>query len=572
VLRTCSDDDKSESISVKTKTLVNSEQVYTKLKQYIINNASMFTNGTIIEYCAIVDEATDISSSSGMKQSILDAFTTIMNNTVKAINQLNPDDFKTQAEYDAKLAALTKKRDLCNDIIRVTSNIANDQHYSNNRSHDPGFMGPQLPAPYGEIPGCANGVVITDQRTSYLEFYLQYENISQYVAKVPASVMNQYNGKKSWKFNGRPLRKYYVYAYNEKDERSPKFEFYTMDDNERANIIKVYNDSKADMDNAVSNSSYEMKEAIEKNSFNDTEQDIVVICNAKNPNTNILPAPVVTGIYDDYIEIDTDCTNIIADTSYEYFMVVAHKDEAMLDTTHYKIKINRSNTITDIDFDEFGIRLGETYILWFEDIDGVQISKPTYALINQASDGDDKLMLYYAGKAVEPISNAMSRKITVTDEIESIINNVLSDETTNSKNVFSKIAINTISYKPQLPDMDGIMKALCESIMDCHYYVTAPFFDGKVTCSIDTMSMKFPKFKEAYGLTVCYINKDGVSYESSMVEKDAEATIAVNSSKGQYAMVFASDADMTSQSGMIFVDILKKKFKAYKIAIEEAKK
>jgi hypothetical protein len=523
-------------------------------------NKNTLQYGTVEQYINIIDEAKKIAIADLDYMSASDAIIKYKDIILSQIASLKQSNFPTYDEYTKKVKELNDTLLICYDLIRIVNILHNDNIVG---------MNPATPVkpPAPELADAINCVFLFGDNVEKLEFYRQYNKVVQFAAEVTKiAFFNHINGKKGFRFVGKPGYNYCVYAFNLAGERSPMTQFYVMTDEEKAKNLNSYYLEKNAVDALILETERTIGKDLEKLNINSDNYRRLLVENAKAMEANIFPAPTVISNTTDKIEINVSNNESIGMFTTEFYAVIADIEDALYKRVAYKQLV----TTDTVEFSARygGIKPDRMYAIWIESSDGTQVSPSTTVAIysNETNDllnEEENINLYRVQNIINQISLTLSNKINITTEIASAINNLKDDDTVTYKNVFEKLTFNILSYIPKLANTDEIIEAIFESKMDIMYHVDNNFFDS-ITVSNNTITFS-PRHQE-YMISMYGINYTDISNIPSKVAAE-ESKIITYDKSARYFVIFATASDLYSKSGMLFIDTLLNTIKAYKIEI-----
>jgi hypothetical protein len=561
-LYTC--DDKTESMRIYALTEEFYDRLYEDLRHFVIYNESRLRFGTLNDYCRIIDEAKHIALTAKEHISLTTAICTYRDYVQKQLISLKPGDFKTNDEYNAAVKSICNEITMCFYLLQPSNMLENDNVIAVN---PPTVTVVKPPVP--EITDAINCVFTFGPDIERLEFYRQYSNIAQFAIEAKKiGFYNYLDGKKGFKFDGKPGVNHYVYAFNKYGERSPKLQFYVMTDEEKSKELDLYYSESKDVQKLLTDKERELLDTLNSLSLSKTNRKRVLVQECKTPALNILPAPNITNITNDKVTIDVNYRENTEQYSTDFYISIASVNDALYKRAVYKKKIE--STTVEFTTSYGGIKPDMQYAIWVENKAGDQISQcATFSTYSNKTedilDEEDRIDSYYNEKMLQQIKYNLSNKIQITNEISSCFNNLIDDLTLSWKNVFDKIAQNIMSYSPKIHNIDTIINSLYESETDIMHYVDTAFFT-KVTFNPLTYDLVFSKKPIDYMVTVKYINSSGIVTKTYKNLANQDNTITLDRTSS-YIVVYAVAPDIYTKSGTIIIDSVTDKLYSYKINI-----
>jgi hypothetical protein len=440
ILYTFGDD--SESMRIYAKTDEFFDRPYEDLEKFIMCNKSILQYGTCEDYIKIIEEAKNIAIADPDYISITTAMIKYRDIILSQLSSLKISDFSVYTEYEKKLRELSNILAMCYYLISIVNMMQNDNAVYMNT-----MATVKPPAP--ELVDAINCVFLFGDNIEKLEFYRQYNKVTQFAAEVlKIAFFNHNSGKKGFRFVGKPGYNYYVYAFNSAGERSPMVQFYVMTDDEKAAHLNSYYLEKDAVNTLLLETERAIGPEIDKLNVNQNNHRRLLIENAKAMEANVFPAPTVISKSTDKITIDVSNNESVGMFATGFYAAIADTEDALYKRATYKQLIT-TNTV------EFSTRYGgikpdRMYSIWIENSDGMQVSPSITAVIYASETSDtlneeESIDLYRVENIINQVSRTLSNKINITTEIAAAINNLKDDDTITYKNVFDKLAFNILS-------------------------------------------------------------------------------------------------------------------------------
>jgi hypothetical protein len=406
-----------------------------------------------------------------------------------------------------------------------------------------------------------------------LDFYRQYQNVSQFVYSVDKmNFKDHVSGKKAYTFYGKPGLKHYVYAYDLGGNKSSRVDFYILTDEERQKVLAGLLDVQDFYDKQIANAESDIGAELSALKLLPIDYKRALIQYSKRVVQNLFPAPVVVESSTTSINVDVDYKDNIGQFNNDYYVVLAAVDDALSQQAFYKIKINKDVTSVTFTAEAHGIKPDTAYAIWIEDSSFVQVSPcTTVAIYNNPTEDiiekTSEVELYFNGKTIDQIEKVVANKVLIDDTVKTIMDNLRDDITVNQKNVYDRVIQNILSFRPKIANANILVESVLEAKLDIVYHIDTAFMPNATLSKADH-KITFPAKPEDYMVTVMYIDSNGIAqYDTFRSVAGSDYSVILDTSKGNYAAVFAVRPDVFDKSGLIFVNLLTNEYKSYMLQL-----
>lgn len=553
-----------QSLAVYVRTQAYNTAPYDKLKEYVTYNGSQLTSGTLSEYIALIDQAMAISEASTTSMTVLDAVNKLISTLQTQRNAMSRSQYDSDSAYAAAYEEISKKISIMGQVLIFAIRYTNNVTIGTNTAT-------KVKPPKPQLSDAANCVFIIDSSIERLEFYRQYSGIAQFAIEVKkVAFTKNSSGQLTYQFNGKPGLNHYVYAYNKAGQRSVKLSFYVMTDAERAVALNQYYTDHATATELLTAASNQHGAALKKLGLSDVIYNRALAQFAKQSSTNIFMMPVITTWTSDSITVSVN-PNGRFDSGGGAWMTLAPLDEALISAPRQKIRLTRYITSVQFTAAAHGLQADESYVIWIENDSGNQIS-PCTSITLYASETDDEvdqeeqLKLYISSIIMSKIRYALSSMITITNEIDSCIDQLCSDDTLTYDNAFARLIQNVLSYTPKISNAYSIIRAIIKAKMQIVYSVDTLFYDDNKVTYNSSLSFEFPARSEDYMIVIESVLDGVTSVTTIAIGSGTKAKVDIPYGKS-YACMYGLSHDLKTVSGAVLVDTFTRLVDFYKINV-----
>jgi hypothetical protein len=558
----------SKLIQVKTST--NGSEPYTMLKNYMRYNSNKLSQ-MYITYSLLIEEVSLWGSKQGL--AITESFTKYKVVIQEEIKSTNPLLFPSIEAYNSKMQQLESKLSACKEIIPIVINLMNDKTYALNKANGLNMTKP----PKAEIENMLNSVLIVDKNTRAIEIYrsLGKEDVLEKVA-LAQDFYNYSEGYNAYKFIGKPEYKYRAYSIDKNGTKSSAYEFYINSDEDKKNIINAYV-SNQDLYNLKYNSSKSLKSNnLSANKISDKNIERVLIQTLKTISKPSVRTPWIISASSNEIVVGIDNKDIVGDLMSFYYVAIAPISEAGKSKPFYKAETTLFNNTLDpktVSFtaEDHGIKDDTIYAIWIEDVNHKQISQCTTTSLNiEDNELEDEIRNYILNEKVDKIKKELILKLGSLSEVNMCIENLKSDISLNEFNIYDTLVSNVISIKPQLSNLENIIKAIYEVIIDTERFSNLYFFDSKLIYEKNNNIVTLPANSEGYTLVVEHIDQNNNNLHNRdimYIQGNTQKVLNINSIE-EFVIISATARDISNKSGMLFINTSTRNAKGYKLNVE----
>jgi hypothetical protein len=558
--------DTSISKLVQCTTYTSNEEPYNTLIAYMTSNKNRLSY-PINDYKSLISAVASWAGQQGY--SITEAFMEYKSNIQKDIKSLDPTSFSDIDKYNEELQDLNKELSICQTALTISIDIMNDKVYAFNTDST-------LKAPRAQMAYMLNAALLLDIKTKTLEVYKTVGNTEVFDKSIPSTNFLKYtNGDYYYKFTGRTGFKYKVFSVDAAGNKSTPFEFYMYEDNERSTKMQAYTES-AEVYASKYNAVKALKEDELSTKVSSANVERLIIENLMKLDTPLVKTPWVISADNKHVTVGIDNRDIVGNFDTDFYVAISTVEDTGKDKTYYKIGAKLIpvdlNDVAEVTFtsEDHGLRENNVYAIWIEDDNQNQISNiVTTRLDIEENDLEDEVRAYVIKQKIDSIKKSLISKLGKVQEVISCVDNLLSDTSLNESNIFEALIYNIISIKPQLSNLDTVIRYVFEIKTDIERFANISFFDKNPVFNINSNNITFKGNSYEYMLAVQHINKINSLTTTDIihVSENTDQVITLND-PSEFVILTATDKNLYNKSGMLFVDTSRHSAIGYKMNIE----
>lgn len=552
----------NESLRLYVRTNKLNTEEYDKLKDFCRYNEKSLKCGLLTDYYLVIDNAKTLAINSLSYMSLTASINKYKSNCENLLKYIKPETFNSQTDYATEVARLNKAINISKDLLLFGNSQINNIHLNNNQEHSK--IKPATPT----MINAMDCVFVFDKSIDRLEFYREYENVDQFALDVREASFKPYSTDlRAFKFFGKPGVNHYVYAFDKAGQRSPKLQFYVFTDSEISEAMQDYSAAGLLADSLYNNKLTEVKQDCVDLKLSQSEEERFVTQLAKAPSVKLMNAPTVSAAIKTVITVDTGYDELVNGESAQFFVAIAPKSQALMDYPIYKQAIEKDIVIFDTG--NCGLKTDEDYIIWIENLVGVQVSEATSIHLakewtDELYDSQNKINLYLSNQIVNSVTATLASKITLTEEIKNCIEN-LKDSDTTWNNVFDKLINNVINHHPRISNQNELIQAIYVTQSNLKHTVDLNFFES-VRYETALNRLELSPVARPYTLVVKYIDTDSIRTESYAMSPNVISDVHLDSNS-KYIVIYGASPDLTTRSGMIFINQMTHIANGYKLKV-----
>lgn len=366
---------------IKIKTLTVFEKPFNDFIKLIETNTNLLKYNDLNRYFEVIEEAKKKAINNSNFESPTNSIIELKKDYELQLKNLD----KEANDYNINYDILTYKIFICNELIYLSNKVQNNIISITNKDTN-------IPMPKLTYNKAYDTVFIYDKNIEKSEFFRLYKNMAQSAATVYSNTFtNLDDNNKYFLFKGKSGTNHYVQSLID-NKRSAKLEFYEMTIKEKQD--KIDNETYSENDINKINSII-LDEINDINCTNSSLLDRLFMVKVKNIDNPKILAPNILNITEDYIEVETNISNLIADNSKDFYLAINTKDNIINNDFIYKHKFNSNDNIIKLDDIDYALYNNQDYCLYIEDENFNQISNITTFTMNKEKSLDDRFIFEY---------------------------------------------------------------------------------------------------------------------------------------------------------------------------------
>ena len=553
-IATADKDNKNKSEFATVKTLSNEYDLYDNLIKYLNYNKKSLKYCLDIRdfnnYINVINKTKQLYSEKATYERITDAFIDVKNIYEKQLKNLKTENFKNEFDFNAKKEEIKKYIDITTEIIYIVSSLNNDAIYGYN--YDIMVVNPPE---LNSKNNCTNSFFV-DYSINKMDFYRLYSNTEQFKKTIEKNNFKDIGDKYLCIFNGTPKSKHYTYAVNSFGFRSPKVEFYTLDDNSKTLLLedKKYKDDliEYNIQKAINSYSNEIKNLLNEKEKREAALEELTMSSIKN-----ISLPIIEKTENNSIKVKINESEDLLKEN-EYMIAIEDLDKVLYNNTKYKQLAKSEIEFTSL---EHGLKLNKKYAIWIEDKDENQVCD---SVICEMKNNDEELLQenninkIFTIRIINDFKVELNEKNLITEKLNNIIEIVYNDINTNKTNIFEKLLYNILDNTSTLVNVFEILFVLFKIYIDYTYDINENFFKEELVLEENKIDK---------------INKNIISYKINI---DQNNTISIEKNSNNkikfdnqfvYSLVFFSNKELTQRSGFILSNNINNRYMTYKLKV-----
>lgn len=531
VIATCTGPDSFTSPSVKVRTYKVFDKPFNDFKKMIETNRHLLLYNEISRYFNIIDLAIGKAIKDSRFESPTNSILDLKKSFEKELEALD----KESNDYQEKYSELTYNIHACNELVYLSNKVQNNILSIVNKSVE-------IAAPELIYDKSYNTVFKFDKDVTKGEFFRVVKGMAQSSLTVYANSFTNIDGyENSTRYKGKSGTNHYVQSLIG-NVRSPKLEFYEMTIKEKQD--KLNND--ANKEAMTENDIFKIKSVIseELNINSDSSiHDRAFMVKTKSIEEPIVLAPNVIIKGNDNIEVTTKISDIVSDSSIEFYLSVAKINDILNNDFIYKCRFTCLDSTIKLNDVDYALYPGQDYALWIEDRDFNQISNvTTFKMQVEESNEDREILEYELSSIIKTIKNRLN-PILPSTIYETMCSYIEYNDDIDKDNVVDRL-IEYLLYA-------GLGKSMLinslKAINDLIGTISASD-DILISVSYDNNVLSYTASKNVDTLVIYY--KDEMVNYSLNYSKD----INIDTIDGEYVFVLGISPDLKYKTKIMFID------------------
>lgn len=555
-IATCDDNENSISDYSIIKTLPHDYDHYEKFKEYLGYNKKALKNNNFEIYSSIVDEGKNLNTSKDKYLSITDSFIDLNKTYKDKLNNINKDDFEDDVQYQEELDRLINLIDACIEVIYVSFNINNDVIYGYNYKTmviDP----PQLE----DISACTNNF-LAEYKTEEMDFEKILTATRRVTDTISKKEFRDIGNKYMCTFNGRPGGRYSAYSVDKYGFKSPKTDFYSLEDNNRISLMeeKDVNDEKIKYELSRAYSLYSHKF---DQTLNEEEIKRVLVEIIKDNSLKNVATPTLKEVTSEKIVITlNELEKLLTDN--KLMVAICDIDSSLINRPKYKVPA-KNEVIFNIN--EHGIRPNKTYVIWVEDKEEQQVSQTITVNVKEFDEiiesREYDINKYFISDIVKNLRAEFENEKLLDSVLESILYRHENELENTKVNILDNILEDIIESFSKLSNISKILYSFFKVYIETIYTVNNLFFTEEPVLNRETNKILINE--ECYMCTID-INTEG--FEKNIRKIAAGEEIDFNDKSCPYTISFFINNEISKRSGLILSSNLNNEYTTYKMKVQ----
>lgn len=395
-IASCTGEDTIKSPYIKVRTYKVFEKPFIDFKKMIETNRHLLLYNEIDRYNNIIDLAVEKAERDSKFESPTNSIIELKNGFEKELASLDKD----AEDYQDRYSELTYNIHACNELIHLSNKVQNNILSIVNKSVE-------IPAPELILDKSYDTIFKFNEDIEKAEFFRVVRGMAQTSNTVYSNTFANIDGNdNSVKYKGKSGTNHYVQALIG-SARSPKLEFYEMTVKEKQD--KINNDLNKEVmtENDIFKINSIISEELNANSSSSLFDRAFMIKTKQLENPLLLGPNVITK-EDDYIEVTTKISDMVNDSSIDFYLSIARVGDIINNDYIYKHKFTCLDSVIKLQDVDYALYHGQDYSLWIEDKDFNQISNVTTFRMQVEEIAEDREALEYE---LTPIINNIKRSL-----------------------------------------------------------------------------------------------------------------------------------------------------------------
>lgn len=520
---------------------------------FIEKNKSFLKNKDFDIYKQVANEAKDYLKN---EMQITAAFEEKCKKYLEELNALTNPKTRDSLSQQEEIDRLTALIDASIEMIYIANSLNNNSIYGYN--HSSMIVEPPI---VEHIDACTNSFIIGDN-IAYLEFYINEKTTSQFVKKIEKSSFKQIDNKFVCTFNGKPRKRYHVYAVSSAGFKSPKVDFYILDDTKRAEALDKFT---VDVENKTyqlerANKSYEY---VLEPSLSDEDKKRVLTEIITAPSTKTISAPIVLESSKTAVTVSmNEPEGLLLRNNYR--VVICPVEDVLMDLPRYK---EPAKSTVEFNVLNHGLKSNTNYLIWVEDKDENQVSDAVSVCTKDADELDEEneftINSYFIDKHIDNLREEFNKQ----NLMSTTLNNILYSNETNidntKTNTLDNILENILDNVSQLHNVIDILCSFFKVYLDSKYNIDTEFFKEAPVYSNKKLTMKEDAIAEIINIS----SSNEIVKEYKVLT--AGESIKINNDVNGYTIITFANEELTKRSGFIIIGNLDTKIYKLKVKVGE---
>lgn len=554
-IATCNEDLNRVSDYITVKTLDFGHDLYKDFLDYLNYNKKSLMNNNFNVYITVVNDGKQYAFSGKKYSTIADSFIDVNKFYTEKLNSLSQEDFPGLIEYQEEVDRLTALIDAAVEVTHISTIINNDVVYGYN--YDVMVVNPPIPE---SEDSCTNSFLI-DYNINSLDFFRQYTNTQQFAKTIEKRNFKDIDSGYLCLFNGRPGSRYYTYAVNKYGFRSPKIDFYAMNDEQRIKSLekKENEDERIRYELAKANDLYSYKF---DSSLTESETKRILTEIVKSTSIKNISTPILLEVSSSSIIITiNEPEELLEENGYK--VVISSVESALANTTRYKVPAKNR-----VEFNAYnhGLRPDTTYVIWIENIDEQQVSDSitvnTKDLDEVSEIREFDINKYFVKEIIDELRYEFKEQGLLSNILERILYKNENDISNNKSNVLTKVLNDIVEEMATLSNVFEILYIYFKVYSEFTYSINEDFFDVE---PVYDSNKKVITVSE--DVIVTKINIDSFEKSSENFELKSGEELKLDNSI-PYTIMFFASKELDKRSGFIITNNFSNIHMTYKMIVK----
>lgn len=540
---------------VTVKTLSFGQDLYKDFLDYLNYNKKSLMNSNFNVYVTVVTDGKQYAFSGKKYSTIADSFIDVNKFYTDKLNSLSQTDFPGLIEYQEEVNRLTALIDAAVEVTHIATIINNDTIYGYN--YDVMVVNPPIPE---SEDSCTNSFLI-DYNINSLDFFRQYTNIQQFTKTIEKKNFKDIDTGYLCLFNGRPGGRYYTYAVNKYGFRSPKVDFYAMNDDQRIKSIE----NKENEDESIR---YKLTKANDlysyklDSSLTEAETKRVLTEIIKSTTSKTIATPMLLEVNKTSITIAINESEDLLEQN-DYRVVISSIETALANTTRYKIP---AKNIVEFNAYNHGLKPNNTYVIWIENSEEEQVSDSITVTIKDIDEVSEirefDINKFFVKEIVDTLREEFNEQSLMSNTLDLILYKNENEISNNKSNILNKVLNDIIAEIPILNNVFEILYSYFKVYSELTYKIDEDFFELEPVYSSSENTITISE-----DVLVTKINIDSLEIVNERFELKSGESLKLDSSI-PYTIMFFASKKLDKRSGFMIANNFSNINMTYKMTVK----
>ena len=348
-------------------------------------------------------------------------------------------------------------------------------------------------------------------------------------------------------FNGRPGGRYYTYAVNKYGFRSPKVDFYAMNDDQRIKSIE----NKENEDESIR---YKLTKANDlysyklDSSLTEAETKRVLTEIIKSTTSKTIATPMLLEVNKTSITIAINESEDLLEQN-DYRVVISSIETALANTTRYKIP---AKNIVEFNAYNHGLKPNNTYVIWIENSEEEQVSDSITVTIKDIDEVSEirefDINKFFVKEIVDTLREEFNEQSLMSNTLDLILYKNENEISNNKSNILNKVLNDIIAEIPILNNVFEILYSYFKVYSELTYKIDEDFFELEPVYSSSENTITISE-----DVLVTKINIDSLEIVNERFELKSGESLKLDSSI-PYTIMFFASKKLDKRSGFMIAN------------------